>query len=68
MMPKLMESRPINITNTNKAMRLGCFGLEGAARIDQVNFALDGYLDEAALTARLLSEYPSELYLDRLPF
>ncbi len=44
MMPKLIESSPINITDTNKAIRLGCFGLEGAARIDQVIFALDGYL------------------------
>jgi hypothetical protein len=43
-MPKLIENRPINIANTNKAMRLGCFGLEGAARIDQVIFELDGYL------------------------
>ncbi len=67
MMPKLIETSPINIANTNKAMRLGCFGLEGAARIGHVIFALDGYLDEAALSARLLSQDPSKLYLDRLP-
>jgi hypothetical protein len=68
MTPKLIETSPINIANTNKAMRLGCLGLEGAARIDQVIFALDGYLEGTTLTARFLSEDPSKLYLDRLPF
>jgi hypothetical protein len=33
MMPKLIESRPTNIANTNKAMRFGCLVFEGAAKI-----------------------------------